>query len=1301
MALNRLSLSGNIKAKEMNYSDSFFKLKSEKVITSDSFSYNLYEGLKDVNDFSTNNYSNLFLSKKMRNSDWLIANTKKNDRQLDIVTTLSFFGNNPNGTIEKGTWLYFDKNYEMWDINLEKVDYALTYGRPTKNYSNYIFHIDFIDENTCKICHTFGDMTFYLSVDELLNVCFSKHDNENAVFQFTLKDEKLILYKKIKHSIRDERDEIIGYYNELYSLKVEKEGNTANKIVMSKDLNQTEENLIYITNNILDMQFYLDASWIGYDRSQYIDSVNGLKSAFNLETQTLFHHQYNDEDTINFIPLKNNLSYKGNTIRGNNLTQSNEYYPDVDFRTYTSINSGLQQEKGNDNIILNFIFNDQEYEVNEGEDLHIFIPKKSSENTGNLEPLWPYRYMNIKDTKFIKNGAFGSDNPAFADKFKRYQGHKSIVLDDKGNEVFPNNGTYLCSWLYKKNHESEPVWLDRYYYPDLIQKEEIIDNLVNLDEESQKILNEETFEKSFDNIIDKYYLKDAETGEETKKIIKENVYFDKVSDVIIEPGCSYIYSRLSKDMVNEKLEKLSTHLISETMSKNNKPMKLSDYFLFDNENYQKIDYKKWNKTNAINFNTDIYINPKNRMGIQIFGADYSDCFNIQNRKDVAPFHYYADDNTIYLLNNKYEMVHQFSIYEKYGDNIIKFFLGDVFDDVVVLSGIHLYIFSYDLRLKTRISLVASEINEIEEDGTIIKTYNSEAIYGLDEIYARRGDNEISLKNYPYGNNEIEFNIDSSPSDSIDISVTDWMINAPRVVSNTTRYISLAYGNSYVLIPSEMVRILSENNSISYKNNLYLPIDDKILKIIFCPDCEKDFEFFTNEIRENYPAAARFLSNSEYYTNFTRLMNGTEETISLESGFITVENKIKNIYIDETGTIYAFNYDKIAVVPDGDTVYGLYSNDKYVKSGGWYWLFNQSLSKLISSYDTSKYAEFASPNSIDMVRFNEYGEMALVRNFNNHPDNENEDNNKRIDIYDKSKKRIYTYDLSAYDKIISLDSYNYITDGFEERTVFTMLAKAASMIYRISYISGEMKITSEATELPYNHNLKFYEATNSNAIMRYKDSNAIYFNLHAPSPYLYDYIATIKWDLTDKQTGWYNINVKIDLDAAIFEVRINDEIYETINEESHSWFKPYVNSNGTTFDSTYYIGCVGKKYGTTLNKILKNGVYDPYVCKNSKIENTTIYTKSLNYSEYQSMRLNGKPINKIILTLPCGTRNSIDEIVRYFKYNAAGAISNKVKINISGTGLETQGEFDLLKKEIEAVLENNKDCLVDVKEIEFI
>lgn len=83
-----------------------------------------------------------------------------------------------------------------------------------------------------------------------------------------------------------------------------------------------------------------------------------------------------------------------------------------------------------------------------------------------LEPLWPYKYININDTKFIKNGAFGSSAPFFADKIKKLQNYKNRIKDYKGNDVTANNGVYLCSWLYKPSHEEVAIWLDRYYYPD-------------------------------------------------------------------------------------------------------------------------------------------------------------------------------------------------------------------------------------------------------------------------------------------------------------------------------------------------------------------------------------------------------------------------------------------------------------------------------------------------------------------------------------------------------------------------------------------------------------------------------------------------------------------------------------------------------------------------------------------------------------------------------------------------------------------------------------------------------------------
>jgi hypothetical protein len=53
------------------------------------------------------------------------------------------------------------------------------------------------------------------------------------------------------------------------------------------------------------------------------------------------------------------------------------------------------------------------------------------------------------------------------------------------------------------------------------------------------------------------------------------------------------------------------------------------------------------------------------MGIQIFGSDYTSGFNIQNRKDLVPYHYYASEECVFLMNNKFEVVHKFDLYEKY------------------------------------------------------------------------------------------------------------------------------------------------------------------------------------------------------------------------------------------------------------------------------------------------------------------------------------------------------------------------------------------------------------------------------------------------------------------------------------------------------------------------------------------------------------------------------------------------------------------------------------------------------------
>ena len=426
--------------------------------------------------------------------------------------------------------------------------------------------------------------------------------------------------------------------------------------------------------------------------------------------------------------------------------------------------------------------------------------------------------------------------------------------------------------MYRKDNESVPVWLDRYYYPDLISRR-------------NAHYADYPYDKSFENILDKNYIKDSD--EESDFTINENgsynvkagtiaekihqeTYFDKISDLVIEGNNSYRYQRLSTEMVNEVLEQMESNRIATVTSDSLKEVDLLEEFFFDNEHYRKLKYDKWGKTNAINLNFDIYLQRKKKMGIQLFGTDYTHGFNIQNRKDLVPFHYYATKEIVYLLNNNFEIVHQFDLKEKYEtDEIKKIILGDVFDDFIVVGKDHLYIFSYDLQLKNRIH-IENDIYKVAKD---VNSFNN-------------------LKTYLHYTN------------------TDTNTDTDNICQ-----------------------------PVLYKNNIYIPYNQQIAKIIFCPDVEKDIEYLNNTTDANNadkkPAYIRFLHSDEYKLNYVKYNNseGDKEYISQT---VQVENKIKQIYISEDGTIYGLNYSEYGLSLDKDTLYGIYNEGH--DTGEWDWIY---------------------------------------------------------------------------------------------------------------------------------------------------------------------------------------------------------------------------------------------------------------------------------------------------------------------------------------------------------------------------
>lgn len=333
------------------------------------------------------------------------------------------------------------------------------------------------------------------------------------------------------------------------------------------------------------------------------------------------------------------------------------------------------------------------------------------------------------------------------------------------------------------------------------------------------------------------------------------------------------------------------------------------------------------------------------------------------------------------------------------------------------------------------------------------------------------------------------------------------------------------------------------------------------------------------------------------------------------------------------------------------------------------------------------------------------EVALIRGFSD----DKEQN--ALEIYDKSKRRVYNYPLRDFTSIIALDAYNYIDRSGNQHAAFNMIGLKDNTVASVTYISDEERIVQtlignfsnllgEKDDTGAYTSYKFISATNSNAIMRHYNENKLYFNLFLPQTSLKSKLASIVWDISKIQRGWYNINVAIDLDTATFKVKINDEDFASF-DKNDTFFQPHYYDNMGIFQYTYYLGCIGKKYGDRLNLMLSTDKTDPYAVRNTKVNNCTLYNRTLKLHEYQASRLYNNKINPLIITIPCGMRCGNEEIVRYFKYNKPASISNKLKINISGSNLTTDIEREFMKKEIQSAFNTIGECITEINDINFL
>jgi hypothetical protein len=449
--------------------------------------------LSGINDFKTKNFSNFYLTNEWKISDVLNIDDSPT-KTTNIFGKISFGSNYLRFSSIVSTPYATVGRYQ------EHYNYGI--GKFTTNASNADnFTIAIFDNNLCNIYYTKNYNKYYLCLDIFNNLVFIKEGKFDIVdgtvnphdftYSFSEKSNEFLFFRKT-----EARSYILTKVGSLLKMKAVR----ANNIITYVNSPFKVGTSLYNYSNI-----NLNTSFISYNADNSIDETDSL---FDLSNNLLLHKKYSggDENT-NIIVLKNQLLQSDIFSSANNLLSANDIAVNG-LREYTSIGQQIDDESS-DSLELSYVFYNTPYKLTPG--TTIFKSPSS---------MYPFTRININDTKFISSGAFSFSTPEYADKV--YQ-----ISPDYNNS---NNGQYLlCTWLSGSPFGTDKVWVDRYYYPDLISKENAI---------SENNSISETYNDYIENMI--------RNNTTLSDDVKNRKFFDKRSDFVFEPNNYYKYSRIEK-----------------------------------------------------------------------------------------------------------------------------------------------------------------------------------------------------------------------------------------------------------------------------------------------------------------------------------------------------------------------------------------------------------------------------------------------------------------------------------------------------------------------------------------------------------------------------------------------------------------------------------------------------------------------------------------------------------------------------------------------------------------------------------
>jgi hypothetical protein len=497
--ITSLKYLSSFKNNKINTNDETFALKQFSRKYPGNYNINFVDCLADINSIDTKNYTNFYLTNKYKISDVFL--------QSELRKTVSYvYGPILSG----GLYLKFNNIDPRPYSKINKFGEHLNYGVGTfssTDDSSTKFTIEILKNNNCRIFHTKNYKRFFLCSDIDNNLVFIKE----KLLSF---DENSINPQDFEYIFSEDQNNMFFYKRTIegnYNINDFNGGIILTKTIENDIISNTKTRFKIFNSIYNDDQKVPNVSYITYNGDNTIDTN---KSDFNLDNNILLHKTYsNNESYINYIFLKNQLMQTDIFSSANNLLSGENFNIYVNgLREYSSILSNIPEENS-ESLNLNYVYYNKPYTITPGS--NIFEAPAS---------MYPFSQLNINDTKFVSSGAFSYMTPEYSDKIYH-------ISNDIKNKNYDQH--LLCTWLSGSPNSSDKVWVDRYYYPDYIEKQQALSNDSELSS---------TYNDHIENMIS--LNSDISSSVQFKK------FFDKKSDLVFIPNEKYNYSRINVDTLS-------------------------------------------------------------------------------------------------------------------------------------------------------------------------------------------------------------------------------------------------------------------------------------------------------------------------------------------------------------------------------------------------------------------------------------------------------------------------------------------------------------------------------------------------------------------------------------------------------------------------------------------------------------------------------------------------------------------------------------------------------------------------------